>query len=247
MRVDSANETFALVGHLSENLGKPGEDIKSVRFEQNTAYIVTFLQTDPLYIIDLSNPAAPSIAGEIEQEGFDLYQHVWGEGNLIGIGYDADTNGMVTGMKLSAYNVKSGEEETLQTYNLYTYENANDSSWTYGFSEALYNHKAMLVSVDRGYLGFSVQAYEYGSVDTESGRVWYSIYHSYYYLFSIDFTKDNPISDPVIIEHPTSVDYYVGVDRGVMIDDYLYTISDQRIITYSLLDQAIIEPPLLFE
>jgi len=247
LQSDNINQTFNLVGHLSEGLGKPGEDIKSVRFDKETAYVVTFLITDPLYVIDLSNPALPLIAGEIIQEGFDTYTHVWGEGNLIGIGYDADENGSITGMKISAYNVNVDEEEVIQTFNIYSYDVSGESSWTYGFSEALYNHKSILVSVDKGYLGFAVEAYEYGYANSESGRDWYYRYHSYYYLFKIDFSIENPIQEPVIIEHQVSEEYYLGVDRGVMIEDYLYTFSDLGIITYSLIDEAIIEPPFYFE
>ena len=247
LQSDGDKQTFNLIGHLSEGLGKPGEDIKSVRFDKESAYVVTFLITDPLYVIDLSNPALPLIAGEIIQEGFDTYTHVWGEGNLIGIGYDADENGFITGMKISAYNVNVDEEEVIQTFNIYSYDVSGESSWTYGFSEALYNHKSILVSVDKGYLGFAVEAYEYGYANSESGRDWYYRYHSYYYLFKIDFSIENPIQEPVIIEHQVSEEYYLGVDRGVMIEDYLYTFSDLGIITYSLIDEAIIEPPFYFE
>ncbi len=247
LQSDGDKQTFNLIGHLSEGLGKPGEDIKSVRFDKESAYVVTFLITDPLYVIDLSNPALPLIAGEIIQEGFDTYTHVWGEGNLIGIGYDADENGSITGMKISAYNVNVDEEEVIQTFNIYSYDVSGESSWTYGFSEALYNHKSILVSVDKGYLGFAVEAYEYGYANSESGRDWYYRYHSYYYLFKIDFSIENPIQEPVIIEHQVSEEYYLGVDRGVMIEDYLYTFSDLGIITYSLIDEAIIEPPFYFE
>ncbi|NCA97448.1 MAG: hypothetical protein EOM77_04680 [Bacteroidia bacterium] len=247
LRVEEEAQSFDLVGHLSENLGKPNEDIKSVRFEGETAYIVTFRLTDPLYVIDLSNPALPVVAGEIIQKGFDTYQHLWGDGNLIGIGYDADSNGIITGMKISAYNVNVSEEEALQTYNIFSYDYSDTSSWSYGFSEALYNHKALLVSVEKGYLGFAVQAYEYGYDSTQYGREWYYRYHSYYYLFKIDFAAEDVISEPLIIEHPMSEDYYIGVDRGVMVEDCLYTISDYGIITYSLINESVVEPTLLFE
>lgn len=245
LKVVAESESFELIGHMSEGLGKPNEEIKSVRFEGETAYIVTFLLTDPLYIIDLSKPSEPTIAGQIVQEGFDTYQHEWGTGNLIGIGYDADQFGSITGMKISAYNVASGEEETLQTFAIFSYGYTDNSSWSYGYSEALYNHKSLLLSVEKGYLGFAVEAMEYGYTGGAE-RDWYYRYHSYYYLFKIDFSKENPIADPIIIQHPTSDDYYLGVDRGVMIDDYVYTFSDYGVITYSLAADAIVEPPLIF-
>lgn len=255
----NADAGFDLIGHLSEGLGKPGEEIKSVRFDGTSAYIVTFLNTDPLYILDLSDPTAPVIGGSIEQMGFDTYQHVWGEGHLLGIGYNATETGSVNGLKLSAYNTASGEEETIQTLSLFSYENKDETSWNYGYSEALWNPKALLLSVEKGILGFSVQAYEYGYREVEAGSSgdyiyetgdktyeWYWNYHSYYYIFSIDFSLAKPISEPFIIEHDTSNDYYVSVDRGILIEGIVYTISNRGVVSYSVTDQALFGTPLVF-
>ena len=217
------------------------------KFVSGEEKLTSFLASFDVISTSSSTASSPIIVGEILQPGFDTYQHVLGDNRLIGIGYNADENGFVTGMKISAYNVLSGEEETLQTYNIFSYDYSSGTSWSYGFSEALYNHKALLVSVERGYFGFAVQAYEYGYVESSgSGGSWYAIYHSYYYLFKIDFANEDPIADPIIIEHPSSNDYYVGVDRGLMIDDYVYTLSDQIVITYSLVDARILEPHLVF-
>ena len=72
-----------------ESIGKPGELIYSMRSFGDHAYIVTFEKVDPLYAIDLSNPADPFIAGEIEVTGFSNYLHPVGENLLLGIGKDA--------------------------------------------------------------------------------------------------------------------------------------------------------------
>jgi len=283
LKVSPTAHEFDLIGHMSEGLGKPNESIQSVRFSGNTAYVVTFLRTDPLYIIDLSEPTTPIISGTIEQEGYDTYQHPWGDGRLVGIGYDADENGMVTGLKISAYNTALGTEETIQTKVLSTYGASGENTWSYGYSEALWNPKALLVSVEHGIIAFSVQAYEYGyttnptsetssedptSTDgdvttssettpadgssaestgnTDGYESWYWTYHSYYYIFQIDFENSSPISDPIIIEHPTSQDYYVNVDRGILIDGYVYTISNREVIVYSLVDKEIFGSGLTF-
>ncbi len=88
-------------------IGKPGEQVKSVRFMQNRAYIVTFLQTDPLYVIDLSNSSEPYIAGELEIPGFSEYLHPIGNDLLLGIGKDATSNGQTQGVKVSLFNVSN--------------------------------------------------------------------------------------------------------------------------------------------
>ncbi len=256
-----ANEDggFDLIGHLSEGLGEPGEEIKSVRFDGTSAYIVTFLNTDPLYIIDLTDPTTPVIGGSIEQLGFDTYQHVWGEDRLIGIGYNATESGSINGLKLSAYNTSSGEEETLQTLNLFSYENTVETTWNYGYSEALWNPKALLLSVEHGVLGFPVQAYEYGYREVADGTSgdyiyesgdktyeWFWSYHSFYYIFTIDFSLEQPISEAFIIEHETSNDYYVAVDRGILIEGIIYTISNRGVVAYSAADKALYGTPLVF-
>ncbi|HPS19060.1 MAG TPA: beta-propeller domain-containing protein, partial [Bacilli bacterium] len=249
LKIDPENQTFDLIAHLSEGLGKPGESIKSVRFIEEQAYIVTFLQTDPLYIIDLSEPSAPTITDEVHLLGFDTYQHPWGENRLLGLGYQADEQGMVEGIKLTAYNVAAGSASEIQTYELTVNHTESQSNWTYSYSEALWNHKALLVSVDHGIFGFPVQAYEYGYTtdgESEGEQNWYSNYHSYYYLFKVDFTKESPIAEPIIIEHANSEQYYVNVDRAVMIDGFVYTLSDRQVITYDLNTSTLVSPTLDF-
>lgn len=85
-------------------LGKT-ETIQSVRFMGPTGYVVTFRQTDPLYVIDLSDPAAPVAVGELKIPGFSSYLHPAGEGRLIGIGRDADDEGRDQGFALSLFDV----------------------------------------------------------------------------------------------------------------------------------------------
>ena len=257
LKVNRAQADFDLVGHMSEGLGKPDESIQSVRFLGDKAYIVTFLRTDPLYIINLEDPENPTITDEIPLPGYDTYQHPWGENHVLGIGYQADEQGAVTGMKLTAYQTTTGAAQAMQTYELFSYANTSNEetvTWSYGYSEALWNHKALLVSVEHGLFGFPVFAYEYGyTVTSEPSsedrtvayQSWYATYHSYYYLFDIDFTRASPISEPTIIEHPMREDYYVSVDRAIMIDGFVYTISSEQVITYDTNSEMLVSPPLV--
>lgn len=72
-----------------EPLGKPGELLYGTRFVDDRLYAVTFLQTDPLYVVDLSEPAAPRITGAVELPGFSDYLHPVGDSLLLGVGLDA--------------------------------------------------------------------------------------------------------------------------------------------------------------
>jgi hypothetical protein len=81
------------------------ETIHSVRFMGPVGYVVTFRQTDPLYVIDLSDPGAPRAVGELKIPGFSSYLHPVAEGRLVGIGRDADAEGRDQGLLLSLFDV----------------------------------------------------------------------------------------------------------------------------------------------
>lgn len=66
-----------------------GEDIRSVRYVGNIAYIVTFKKTDPLFSIDMTDPMAPKLLGELKVPGFSVYMHPVAPGRLVGVGFDA--------------------------------------------------------------------------------------------------------------------------------------------------------------
>jgi hypothetical protein len=87
-----------------EGLGRT-EQIYSVRFVGDTAYVVTFRQTDPLFVVDLSDPTAPILRGELEIPGYSAYLHPLDDGHLLGIGQEADANGVTTGLQASVFDV----------------------------------------------------------------------------------------------------------------------------------------------
>jgi hypothetical protein len=103
---------------ISEGLGV-GERIYAVRYFGNTAYVVTFRQTDPLYTVDLSNPAAPKVTGELKITGYSAYLHPAGDGRLIGVGQEADEKGRVTGAQVSLFDTSnSAGAQRLAQYHL---------------------------------------------------------------------------------------------------------------------------------
>ena len=81
------------------------EQIRSARYIGNYAYVVTFRQTDPLFVINLSDPKNPKIEGEIKLPGFSSYLHPVSKGLLVGIGYDGDEKGTNGNMKVSLFSV----------------------------------------------------------------------------------------------------------------------------------------------
>jgi hypothetical protein len=73
-----------------QEIGKPDEALFAVRFAGDRAYAVTFRRVDPLYVIDLSTPADPRIAGELQIPGNSDLLHPVSDDLLLGIG--SDTN-----------------------------------------------------------------------------------------------------------------------------------------------------------
>ncbi|NLA36469.1 MAG: hypothetical protein GX868_12415, partial [Actinobacteria bacterium] len=85
----------------------PGETIRSVRYIADTAYVVTFRQTDPFYVVDVADPAAPKVLGELKVPGFSSYLHPVGDKLVLGVGSDATDDGRITGSKISLYDVSN--------------------------------------------------------------------------------------------------------------------------------------------
>ena len=73
--------------------GKPGEDLRSVRFSGDYVYLVTFKKTDPLFAINMKDPLSPVLEGELMIPGFSLYMHPISDHRLVGVGYEADDQG----------------------------------------------------------------------------------------------------------------------------------------------------------
>lgn len=94
---------LAEVGRV-DGLGKT-EQIYAVRYQGDLAYVVTFRQIDPLYVIDLTDPFAPVARGELKIPGFSSYLHPLGDGLLLGIGQDATDQGRTTGLQVSLFDV----------------------------------------------------------------------------------------------------------------------------------------------
>ena len=98
LRESVTEPALEIVGQLPNSsrpapIGKPNEDLYGVRFLGDRAYAVTFLRIDPLYVIDLADPADPFIAGELEVTGFSDFLHPVSDDLLLGLGI-AETGGV---------------------------------------------------------------------------------------------------------------------------------------------------------
>ena len=89
-----------------------GERIYSVRYLGPVAYVVTFRQTDPLYSLDLTDPAAPVVTGELKITGYSAYLHPLPDGRLLGVGQEADGQGRTEGVQVSLFDVRNPARPT---------------------------------------------------------------------------------------------------------------------------------------
>ena len=137
------NQKLEVIGKI-EDVAR-GERVYSVRFIGDIGYFVTFRQTDPLFAVDLKDPARPRILSALKIPGFSQYLHPWSDGLLFGLGRDADDTGRAGYLKLSMFDVSNPEDVT---------EKHKTILDGYYYSEASYNHRAIIVSPERGIIAF---------------------------------------------------------------------------------------------
>ncbi|MFQ5517405.1 MAG: beta-propeller domain-containing protein, partial [Acidimicrobiia bacterium] len=111
-----------------------GEQIFAVRMLGDLGYVVTFRQTDPLYVIDLSNPANPTVAGDLKILGYSAYLHPLGDGLLLGVGQDATEEGRTLGTQVSVFDVS--DPNNPKRLHQFTLSDA--------YSDVEYDHRAFL-------------------------------------------------------------------------------------------------------
>lgn len=240
---------------LDENLDRvseveniaPGENMHSARFMGNRAYLVTFKNIDPFFVLDLSDPENPEILGELKIPGYSDYLHPYDETHIIGIGKDSDETidadkihsedavyyTAILGVKIALFDVS--DPENPQEVSKVTIGDRGTST------EVLNNHKALLFDREKELLVLPINLYE----SKEDSRSWgeFSFQGAYVYKLSIEdgFDYQGRITHKDHEENPQ--EYYswyryssYNVDRSLFIGDVLYTISDSMIKMNSLDD-----------
>ena len=89
------------------------------------------------------------ILGELKVSGFSEYLHFYGENELLGLGMEADeATGREQGMKLSMFDLTDPADLK---------EAARYSLKEYDYSEALWDHRAMLIDPEENIIGFEAR------------------------------------------------------------------------------------------
>ncbi len=211
-------------------IGKPGEDIFSIRFTDERAYIVTFEQIDPLYVIDLNDPQSPKIAGELEIPGFSRYLHPIAQDWLLGIGNEVK-QGQQIGVKVELYDIRNINQPIVNNTLVFGGPGSN--------SELLYNLRALSLLDSDAHnkkLAFPIDIWEQGPSNQrtwkESGLFAFDITHNDSGEYSLAY------SGKLITESSNSdvnqQQYYPlnsGIGRSVIHNDVVYYLHGNEIFS----------------
>jgi len=205
----------------------PTEDIRSVRFDGDRAFVVTFKKTDPLFAFDLSNPAKPKKLGELKIPGFSTYMHMMDDGHLLTIGYDADDHGdfaFFDGVLLQIFDVTNPTVPSLM--HRFTIGTRGSSS------EALTNHLAFTWYPEESLLALPMTVCEggndgvYGQTMTFNG------------LMVFDTSIAGGFGEHGRVPHAVAPNISCGnwwtngtstVRRSLFLDNFVYSVSEQEL------------------
>lgn len=243
-RIVVLNNKLKIIGETS-NVAK-GEKMYASRFMGKKAYLVTYQNTDPLFVVDLENPKKPKVIGELKIPGYSTYLHPYDDTHLIGIGMnteeviDRNIDGtvvsnwaMVTGMKMSLFDVSdiNNPKEIDST-------KIGDSRTV---SAILTNPKALLFSREKNLLAIPVNNYQ-SDFSSETSENYEDEIKNYvnnknyvsegYLVYNVDLSGFK-LKGQIIHEKENSnryyYSYYTKLLRGLYIDDNLYTVSENKI------------------
>ncbi len=193
----------------------PGESIYATRFIGDTAYLVTFYQTDPLFVIDLQNPTQPKIAGELKIPGFSNYLHPYSGTLLVGIGQAGTDSGAIQQLKISLFDVR--DPQSPKEADSLVFSDAD-----YSYSPSQYEHKAYLTFSDGS---FAVPVTEYQTNGITSNAL---------YRIAV---QDGKLQ---ILNRYTPTDTREEILRGTYAGDTVFTLSANQLVAYNLNDASVL-------
>jgi uncharacterized secreted protein with C-terminal beta-propeller domain len=222
------DQDLNIIGRL-ENLA-PGEMIYSARFMGSRAYMVTFKKVDPLFVIDLTDPANPTVLGRLKIPGYSDYLHPYDDTHLIGVGKDTTESdegdfAWYQGVKVALFDV-SDPENPVELSKYVVGQRGTESL-------ALYDHKAFLFSRSRNLLVLPIGDW--------------AVQDAYVFHISLD----GGIMLRGTITHLENQEWqwagWYSVKRSLYVEGVLYTVSNGLVRMNSLGDLSEMGSVLLSE
>lgn len=194
------------------------EQLQSVRFDGDRAYAITFEQTDPLFTIDLSDPAAPRQTGELEMPGFLYHMEPRGD-RLVGLGFDqGNEDGAIT---VSLFDVSDLANPTMLSRVNF------GGDWGSLAEDQDRIHKAFKLLDDDGLILVPFSGYSYD--EARENECWSGVYSSGVQL--VDWQADTLTLQGVAAS--------IGeARRGLVHDGRLLTMSDERVESFDISNRA---------
>ncbi|MEK7217830.1 MAG: beta-propeller domain-containing protein, partial [Patescibacteria group bacterium] len=236
------NQSLETAGKIEDIA--PGERIYSVRFLGDRAYMVTFRNTDPLFVIDTSDPRNPRILGQLKIPGYSDYLHPYDENHLIGFGKDTEEAkdrqdfAWYQGMKIAVFDV-TDVSNPKEMHKEIIGDRGTDSP-------LLQNHKALLFERDRNLLAFPVTVYEIPASErakSDPGSYGQPVFQgAYVYEFSLEggFKLKGKITHVTQEQQRKMGDVWYGLGRDIQrvlrLGSSLLTVSDAMVQSNLLSD-----------
>ncbi len=227
----TANSVYVLDKNLKEiskitDIAK-GETIQSVRYIGDYGYVVTFRQTDPLFVIDFKDMKNPEIVGELKIPGFSSYLHPF-NGYLVGIGRDGDENGTTDALKISLFDISDPTKpQEIDRFKI-----------AHAYAET--GHKTVMDCSEKDILGFIYYGDSTGESQLATLRIKEGkIEHIGSYTNRKDGEGESgtvytPDGGEEIIMYDKAMYSTFAIRRATYIGDTLYTVSEHRICSYPL-------------
>lgn len=226
-----------------QRIGKPGEDVYAVRYVGDRGYVVTFEQIDPLYVIDLAEPSAPAIVGELEIPGFSSYLQPFGNDLLLGIGQDTNVQNLpengqnidiapvLSEMKVSLFDVRD-PQNPLEISSVRRPETYTPVEWDY---RAL----SVLKAGDKTRFGLPTE--RWGTDDTTNN----GFYVNELLVLEVEESMTGPDMQAMFSIRPESTEqHYVfaGEDRSILTSDGVYYLRGNDVYFRTLARETILGP-----
>lgn len=204
----------------------PGEQLQAARFLGDRAYLVTFVQIDPLFVVDLADPTEPRVLGEVELPGFSEYLHPLDDGHLLTLGRSSNGRGAA----LRLFDVTDASRPVLTAE-----RNLPEDAST----AAAGNHLAFTFDAARGLLALPVDRRTQGHVPTfpPPTRATLDLYAVDTTSLTLQGTVDHHTPDIVTCAPPYDWEGcpgYESMQRGVFIGDAVYSISSSKVQVHAL-------------
>ncbi|MFA9396653.1 MAG: beta-propeller domain-containing protein [Clostridiaceae bacterium] len=225
-----------------------GEKIYSASFMGDKAYLVTYKEMDPFFVIDMKNPEQPKVLGELKIPGFSNYLYPYDENHIIGFGQETglvneggEERAKPEGMKIALFDVTdvSNPKEIDKVV-------IGEAGTT---SSVLYDHKALMHYKEKNIFAIPIDIYGDNNYETFQGAYIFSLdlkngfktlgkltniengffekYNSEYFTENYEIYQDSVINK--IVYYQDSV-----INRIVYIDNNIYTISNKYIKSYDI-------------